>query len=117
MLQNLNNFSSLVLRLMLIAVIVMAVLYFGVSIWGNIALGRSNDTSLPDMPSLSKAPYQITMVTTGQTLLAREYETIDTGVYVLKGYYSLVDKKWQWHETMLELDTYYWGDIIIKRRE
>ena len=114
MLQGLNNFTSLVLKLMAITAIVLAVLYFGVSIWGNIAISRANNPSLPDMPDISKAPYQVTVEATGQTLLAKEYVIIkadEPQIYELNNYYSLIDDKWVLVKSNVPLDEYYWGDI------
>ena len=116
MLQNLNNFTSLVIKLIVITAIVLAVGYFGISIWGNISLSRDNT---PDMPSVASAPYEIHIATTGQTMLTKEYVIIRANkpaAYDLDNYYMLKNNKWVLIESKLTLDEYYWGDITIQRR-
>lgn len=118
MLQNLNNLTSLLLKLTVIIAIVLAVLYFGVSIWGNIALSRAA-AGPGDVPNLSDAPYRVSVRNTGQTLLAKNYVSIkstDPEKWDIIHYYTLVDNKWMLVESTLSLDEYYWGPIKIERR-
>ena len=118
MLQNLNNLTSLVLKLMVITAIVLAVLYFGISIWGNIALNRA-DAGPANEPGISAAPYRVSVRNTGQTLLAVNYVTIrskDPQKWEIIHYYTLVDNEWMFVESTLPLDEYYWGPIKIERR-
>lgn len=91
-------------------------LWFAVSIYGNVADGKP---TAPGLPDISTASYSVKITTTGQTLLAEKYEILKAGdpqVFTLDGYYSLRGNKWRWNKSVLRLDEYYWGDIIIERR-
>jgi len=117
MLQRLNDTTSLILKLLIIFLATVAILYLGVSVYGNIAMSNALKTDgLPAYPGVSKAPYEITLTTTGAKLLVKEYDNPSDGVYILNGYYSLKDDRWQWTDRSLKLDEYYFGDIKIIRR-
>ncbi len=119
MLQNTKDVSSIILMWMAIAFVSLLVLYLGISVWGNIALSRANNTEVPEMPAITKAPYQVDIYTTGQTLLAKEYVTIKAdkpAKYDIVHYYTIVGNEWLLVESTLPIDEYYWGEIIIKQR-
>ena len=119
MLQIISEIQSVILKGIVILLIGILGVYAVLSIWGNIALGRAQN---PDtgFPSKMSAPYQFTFATTGQTLFAKKYETIEKAnpqIYrLLAGYYSMVDKKAVFIKSPLELDERLWGEIDVKRR-
>lgn len=117
MIQRLNDLGSLIIKFLIIALASVFIIYLGISVYGNIVLNRAESSGgLPVYPSISKAQYEITLTTTGQKLLAKEYEQPSEGVYVLDGYYSVNDGKWRWTDRTLSLDTFYFGEINIQRR-
>ncbi len=117
MIQRLNDLGSLIIKSLIIIIAATVIFYFGISVYGNIILGRVvADNGLPVYPSISKAQYEITLTTTGEKLLAKEYENTKEGIYVLNGYYSLKGGTWRWTDRALSLDTSYFGEIKIERR-
>lgn len=120
MLQKANEFTSLILKSMAILLAGAAIFYIGISFVGNIMLAKqAQDTGAPTPPSISKAQYEFTLKTTGEKLLAKDYDTIketDPQIYRLNGYYEILDGKWRWVDRNLTLDEYYFGDIQIVKR-
>lgn len=116
-LRNINDTLSAVLKLIFIAVIVLVVCYFGLSIYANVIENRV--ATVPDYPNIDKAQYEVTLRTTGQILLTDEYDHEYSGLselYTLHGFYQIEKGKWQWYDDDIILDKYYFGDIIVKRR-
>jgi len=111
----LNAWLSIVLKLIAVAVIIAAVLWFGLSVYGNIVENRGTN-AIPEFPGISKAAYQVALTTTGQLLFTDDYDIVAPGIYSINGYYYLSDGKWHWTKNILEIDEYYFGDIIIERR-
>ena len=112
-----NEFLTLVIKVMVILVASVAIVYLGISVYGNWALSRVvADGELPAYPSVSKAQYEVTITTTGATLLVKEYDSPSDGVYELDGYYLIENDKWVWTDKQLSLDEYYFGEIDIERR-
>jgi len=119
MLQRISDIQSVVLKGIVILLVSVLCIYAVFSIWGNIVLGRAENPET-GFPSKRSAPYQFTFATTGQTLFAKKYETIEKAnpqIYRLPtGYYSMVDKKAVFIKSPLELDERLWGEIDVKRR-
>ena len=116
MLTRLNDFTSLLLKLLLIVVIVIAGFYLVVSVYGNWSLAQPLSTGIPGLLSIGKAPFEISIKNTGETLLAKSVEDNGSGRYTLNGYYSIIADKWVWHENTLVLDTYYFGPVSVEKR-
>lgn len=108
-----NDWLSILLKVMAIIALVIGVTWFGISIYGNIKL---NSDGMPDPPKETKAEYEVLVSATGQSFFTDEYDTIAEGVYELKGYYEIIDGKWKHRDGDLLLDEYYFGDITINRR-
>lgn len=122
MLQRINDFltagntlASLVLKLFLILLIILAIPYIGITIYGNIVENRPV-SAMPTMPSIDKAPYIVTVSTTGQQFLSKTDVTPQGTVYLLKDFYTVRDNRWVLQRTILPLDSYYWGKITVERR-
>ena len=112
--RTLNDLGSIILKWMLIVGVALTILYFGLSIWGNIAINQANKP--PELPSLANAPYQVTFDVTGEMMQVDSYTEISNGIYQVDNYYSLDNGKWQLHKGVLELDEKYWGPITIEKR-
>ena len=110
--QRVNDWLSIILKMMAICIIVVGVLWVGLSIWGNIA--NSNDD--PDPPDESKAGYVVMLHATRQTLYTNKVSDLGNGRYDVQGYYELIKNKWVFRDIHLPLDEYYFGDITIKSR-
>lgn len=107
-----NDWLSALLKILGILLAVAAVFYLGLSIWGNVAEARA---ALQPPPDPSKATYEFHTIT-GQIFLAKDYQTVSEGKYVLNGYYYFKGNKWVYNKGELPLDGKYWGEIEIKRR-
>lgn len=110
--QSVNDWLSVVIKILVIGVIVIGVLWFGLSIWGNIA--NSNDQ--PEAPKESKAAYIVTLRATGQEFYTNKLSDLGNGKYELSGYYELVKNKWIYRNMDVILDKYYFGDITVRKR-
>ena len=111
--QTVNDSLSIILKIMAIIAITIGVLWFGLSIWGNIAI--DNDKS-PDPPKESKAGYEILLHATGQTLYSNKVSDLGNGRIELNGYYEIEKDKWIYRNIDISLDKYYFGDITVRRR-
>ena len=117
MLQRLNNFLSVVLKSVVLILLILLIPYVGVTIYGNVVSNRPAVTdTLPAMPSIKDAPFQVKLTVSGQTLLAKSYTQPAEGVYILNGFYTPADKKWIYRKGELKLDPYYWGTLTVERR-
>lgn len=111
--RNANDWGSAILKWMVIGLVAIGVLWFGVSIWGNVA--EAINTPKPP-PEIADAKYEVLLISTGQTLYADDYAEISDTAYRLDGYFEMVKNKWQYRDMSLILDKYYYGDIRIRRR-
>ena len=110
-LQSTNELLSIILKTIVIIVIVIAVFYFGLSIYGNIV-----EPGVAKVPTIDKAEYIVHIKTTGQRLFTNDYSVVKDGHYVVHGYYELKSNKWRWIDTDIPLDEEYFGPIEITRR-
>ena len=113
--RTINNFLSAVLKFIAIVLAILAILYVGLSVYGNIWGDKPAGTT-PSPPSVTKAEYSFTIKATGQTIYADSYVTINKGEYYLKDYYRLENGKWRWTDSNLKLNEKYFGPIEVKRR-
>lgn len=111
--QTVNDWLSIILKIMAICAVVVGVLWFGLSIWGNIA---GNGDEIPDPPKENKAAYEIMLHATGQSIYSDKVADLGNGNYEIQGYYELVEDKWIYRKTDIKLDKYYFGDITVRRR-
>lgn len=113
-----NKTTSLIIKLLVIGLAGLLILWIILSVIGNAFEG--ND--IPSPPNLENARYAVTLSSTNQLLFTDNYDVQrsvrapDKMVYVLHGYFELKDNKYCPHENDLQLDEYYFGDIIITRR-
>lgn len=118
---SLNEWLSVILKIMLICVVALLVIWGGLSVWANV-FANSEPGGIPKMPSVSKAQNIVLIKATGQVLLTKKYDQAVSPnnpadmLYTLHGYYEIADSKWRWRESTLALDEYYFGDITVKRR-
>ena len=111
--QGVNDWLSIILKGMVIFIIIIGVLWLGLSIWGNI----TEKSAAAPPPSIDKAPLVFTIVNTGQQILTTDYSVEADGRYTLHGFYNLEKGKWKWRNEDLTIDEFYFGEIKIIRRE
>lgn len=116
-----KDFLHVILLLMLIAVIGLGVIWFGMSVWANVTEGNLLGT-LPKLPG-ENADYVAEITVTGEVLLTPGFDTDISPhdpakqVYILHGFYRLLDDKWRWVKDDFPMDEYYWGEIKIEKRK
>jgi len=108
-----NDWLSILLKVMAICAVIIGLTWFGISIYGNVG-GSPSDVPAP--PNVSKAQYSFSLKATGQEIYTDEYIDYGNGQYELDGYYELVSGKWKYRDSTLTLDKYYFGDIAISQR-
>lgn len=112
----LNEFLSIILKSMAIGAISIGVLWFALSIWGNIDEGLAKNNDITEMPDPPVTAYEVVIAGTNQPLYTDSYTKISDTVHKLSGYYELNKGKWEYKKTELLLDEFYYGDIIVRRR-
>jgi hypothetical protein len=110
--QGLNDWTSILLKLIVIGGIVLIGGYLGLSVYGNLT-----EEKAAVLPGVSAAPHVFWIVNTGEQLLAKDYDALSEGRYKLHGYYELVDNKWIDRDVDLTLDEFYYGEIRVTRRK
>jgi hypothetical protein len=104
-----NEWLSIILKLGIIAVIIIGVAWFFVSVWANVQEGTA------ELPEVQEAKYMVFVKATGATFLTDAYEQNGT-IYTLRGLYHKIDGRWRYNDNDFLIDTSKWGEITIKRR-
>lgn len=107
-----NKTFSLLIKIVILAFLIGAGLWFCLSILGNTLLSDST----PEYPDVEKARYQFLIKNTGEYVFTDDYNEITKGSYLLHGYYELKDGKYRWHDKDAPLDEKYFGPIRVKKR-
>ena len=120
MLDRISQVESVILKGIGIIAAVALVAYALLSVVGNIVLNRQADPE-SGYPSKGKAPYQLTITTTGQLIFTKKYEVLkndDPQIYRLpSGFYITTDKgEVDYLKPPLELNERIWGEIVVKKR-
>ena len=110
----LNEWLSIVLKLVILVVVILAIMWGGMSIYANVT--EKDSGVFPKLPDVKKAQHMVVLKTTGELLLTDDYDILGDGEYVLHGFFSVVDGKWEWHDKDILLNEKYFGEITIKRR-
>ncbi len=103
-----------ILLVLVTLIILSGIIWVGLSIYVNFF--RQPEGALPDMPDSSKAAYIVLIKNTGNLLLTDEYKK-QGDIYILQGYWELVEGKWRFRKTELKLNEGIFGKIEIERRE
>jgi len=111
--QGVNDWLSIILKGIVIFIVIVGVLWLGLSVWGNLA----EKSPAAKLPTIDKAPIVFTITNTGQQVLAKNYTTESDGRYTLHGFYNMEKGKWKWRSDDLTIDPFYFGKITILRRE
>lgn len=114
MLDKISSIQSVILKSIAIVGVALLVLWIGFSAYGNWSIGHQALALVP--PSASKARYQFDVTATRQTYLTNDYSEPRAGVYRLNGYYYMKSGKWVYSKSILNLDTYYWGQVVETTR-
>lgn len=107
--QGINDWLSIILKVMAIGGIIILVGYFGLSVWGNVV--ENKVAKIPD-----DAQYTVLLVDAGQIYLTDDYDVLGNGKYQLNGYFELVKNKWREKDAVITLDEATCGEIVIERR-
>lgn len=111
-----NDWLSIILKIIAIFAIITVVTFIFISIWANIS-EPDNLSGLPDFPDISKAHYLVYFQATGNILLTDKYDHPKDNIYNLYGYWEIRDNKYRYVDEVLSLDEYYFGDIEITHRK
>ncbi len=110
---------QIMMMLGIMAIAFLSAGWLGLSIFAN-ATESDTVTGLPKMPTNSKAEYAVLIKTTGEVLLTPAVDVTNgpngDELYILHGFYRVVDEKWRYMKTDFTMDEYYWGDLILSKR-
>ena len=101
-----------IIKVLMIFILVGFLVYGGMCVYANFFAGAPGEV---DLPSENKAQYIVTIEANGRQLFTDEYEQ-QGAVYILHGYYELVDEKYRYRDRDLRLDTSRFGNIQITSR-
>lgn len=108
-----KNLSAGVMYWFIIVALVVFVAWMILGVLGNCTNIGSDEVKLPD---IDDAGYEFYIKANGRMIFTDEYMIISDGIYILNGYYELMDNKYKWHDSDLELDEYYFGEIQVTKR-
>lgn len=112
---SINSWLNVILKIGLIAIVILAVLWL---IASGIANFTESNGEYPETPK--KAQNGVFIKATGDLLLVNDFEikesqkSSDANVYILHGYWRIINNKWRYIEDDFTLDEYFWGDITLK---
>lgn len=108
----LNQWLSVILKLAFIVVLVLTVMWLGVSVFAN----ATENSGTPKLPSVTKAQYEFVILSTGESVLTNDYNVLGEGSYILHGIYRIDRGKWRYQEDDLAISEEYFGPILIRKR-
>ena len=112
-----NAWLSLLLKLVLICVGVIAAAWMGISVYANFQ--EFNFIDVKNEPSVEKAQYEFIISTTGEVILTEDFDSVASGdrqKYILHGYWKVIKDKWKYSKQDLPLDENYFGKIKWRYR-
>lgn len=109
-----------IVQIFLIIVMMGFLAYGGMCVYANFFARPEGSVDLPDV---NKARYIFTIETTGRPILTNNYEVgniLRKGelepVYIIHGYYELIDDKFKYRNIDLRLDEATFGKITVEKR-
>ena len=116
--QRVNVTLSIAWKTILLVVVAVGAVWFGISIYGNVALSRaavdgSHATALPPWPKTTQPLYAALIKDTGETITSINITSAGTK-HTLHSYYDLGAGKWIYHKADLDLDERVFGPVLIQ---
>jgi hypothetical protein len=104
-----------VIKVVMIGGMILLVAWSGVCIAGNIVMLKQASPQASSLPSVEKAPYKITLLSTGRVLYAASYER--QGAFVtLHRYWERHGTKYVYRDADIRLSEETFSKITIDRR-
>lgn len=107
-----------IIRIGGIIIIIIAVVYFGFTIYGNFFGPEAN--SGVKMPGESQARYSLVVKNTATVILTNDYdvfgEEVGNRTYILHGYWELAGTKFKYYPDDITLSEQVFGEIVLKIR-
>lgn len=98
--------------ILIVGAIIVGVFYLGTCVYANFLQSQLGEYNLP---SESKARYEVIIRNTSKAIYTNEYD-IDGTKFTLHGYWELIDDKYHFRDMQITLDQNIFGTITIRRR-
>lgn len=108
-----SKFLKNTLLVVLIILIVLGVIYTGITIWANFFISQPGKVKAP---ATNKAQYTVILEATGNTYYTDNFIK-DGNIYYLQGFWELSDGKYRYHAKSIKLDEAIFGKITVRSRE
>ena len=118
---SLDKSLGVIIKLLLIGAISLAIFYLAVSIYANVTENKTPVAAAP--PDISKAHYVVTVRNTLEKIYTDNYtlrlspHDPNCGELTLYNYWEVRDGEYKLFKHQLVLDEFYYGRIIIERRQ
>lgn len=104
-----------IIKFGILAVVVLVIVYFGVTLYANFTGGTSSQAGAIKLPKVEEATYSVLINNTGNLLFTSNYEMFGK-VYVLHGFWEMSGPGYTFRNRNLSLDPGIFGTITVKPR-
>lgn len=111
-----NKYLSITIKILIIFFLILAVGWAGTCAYANFFHKDTPQLNTPKMPEIDKAGYTIYMKATRQTILTDDWQEGRPGIYLIKGYWEVIEDEYKYRDSNLTLNEEYFGEIIIRKR-